>query len=257
MRNPTLRGSGTPRRGWQVPPAQEEGQFSNELINRTVSGRRTRDLALTKTSLPSSTLRRVPEFDIGAEFERVEIPVAVARQMREGAHVLPHRGAVDEAERRREVPPDLLEHEIAGPRLIGEVQRERRRISSLALEVSSDTACPPQNHVAGEIRYAVLDVRARDGIVGQAARIAIGDDEAEFRFGEDPTGRARDRQNLAVPARRRPVRQHAERADVEAAELPGQFVANRQAHLPPLHESDVAREERPSVVRGPVPGLRP
>jgi hypothetical protein len=57
--------------------------------------------------------------------------------------------------------------------------------------------------------------------------IAVGHKEAELRLGEDRM------EDLAVLARRRPVGQDAERADVEAGDLAGQFVADRQADLPP------------------------
>ena len=88
--------------------------------------------------------------------------------------------------------------------------------------------------------------------MGQARRIAVGEDETEFRLGEDRMRRARHRQNLTLLALRRLVGQDAKRADIESGKLAGQFVAHDQAHRPVLNQADIAREERPSVIRHPV-----
>src|SRR5206468_4240953 len=104
----------------------------------------------------------------------------VARQVRPRSLVLPYVRAIDETERRREVLADLLEDEIPAPRVVGEVDRERRGIivALLARMTAHVIRIRLKNIAAEKVRVVVLQVDATNGVGGSARRIAIGEDEA-------------------------------------------------------------------------------
>src|SRR5882762_3753893 len=173
------------------------------FVNRTAI----RQYVGTLAHLTRYRNRYLNTLEFGTDFERIEISVSVTRQMRQRTDILPDRGAVDEAKRRREIPAKLLDKEIAGPGLVGKVERQRRRIvvACRAREALHVIGVRLEDLVAEDVRIAILKVSAGDRICGQPGGIAVGEDETDLGFGEDRMCDARQRQNLDDLSRRRLV----------------------------------------------------
>src|SRR6266550_3521057 len=106
----------------------------------------------------------------------MEIGIAIARKVEHASLILPYVIAIDEAERRLKVRANLLEHEIAAPRLVREAQRQRRGIvvarrtreAALVIGIGlNDVAAKP-------IRVAVLEIHAANTVACAPGRIAVG-----------------------------------------------------------------------------------
>src|SRR5258705_3022439 len=99
--------------------------------------------------------------------------------MRYAPIILADVGAVDEAERRLEVLADLLQHEIAAPRLVRKTDSKRGGtvIALLAGKTAVVKDIGRENLGAEKIGIHILKIRARDGVFASAGRVAIGEND--------------------------------------------------------------------------------